>query len=118
MTHSDTGDSFFTQLQAIQALIRKATQNTKKEFAVTRNNSYMAQDDTEKKSLLDAFERNTKKYNSVTKHSLIEVFVLSSCDTAILKNPMLYLKTKSLTSENAFRREKCLRGDMLWSLSS
>jgi len=30
---------------------------------------------------------------------------LSSCDTAVLKNLMLYLKTKSLTSENVFRRE-------------
>jgi undecaprenyl pyrophosphate synthase len=30
---------------------------------------------------------------------------LSSCDSAILKNLMLLLKTKSLTSENVFKRE-------------
>ena len=36
---------------------------------------------------------------------LIEVFVLSNCDTTVLKNLMLYLKTKSLTSENIFRRQ-------------
>jgi hypothetical protein len=47
----------------------------------------------------------TTKYNSVNKHRINWVFVLSSCDTAILKNLMLYLKTKSLTSENVFKRE-------------
>ena len=30
---------------------------------------------------------------------------MSSCDSAILKNLMLLLKTKSLTSENVFKRE-------------
>ena len=32
-------------------------------------------------------------------------FVLANSDTTILKNLMLYLKTKSLTSENMFKRE-------------
>ena len=72
----------------------------------------------EKKVSANAFERNTKKYNSVTKHNLIEVFVLSSCDTAILKNLMLYLKTKSLTSENVFRRETREIDEMFMDLLS
>jgi len=68
--------------------------------------------------LPNIFELDTKKYNSVTNHNLIGVFVLSSCDTAILKNLMLYLKTKSLTSENMFRRESREVDDMFMDLLS
>jgi hypothetical protein len=32
------------------------------------------------------------------------VFILASCDSAILKNLMLFLKTKSLTSENLYKQ--------------
>jgi hypothetical protein len=46
------------------------------------------------------------------------VFVLSACDTAILKNLMLILKTKTLTSENLFRRETKEVDDMFMDLLS
>jgi hypothetical protein len=39
-------------------------------------------------------------------------------DTAVLKNLMLYLKTKSLTSENVFRRETKEVDDMFMDLLS
>ncbi len=39
-------------------------------------------------------------------------------DTAVLKNLMLYLKTKSLTSENVFRRETKEVDDMFMDLMS
>ncbi len=41
---------------------------------------------------------------------------MSTCDSAILKNLMLYLKTKSLTSENVFRRESREVDDMFMDL--
>ena len=43
---------------------------------------------------------------------------MSRCDTAILKNLMLYLKTKSLTSENLFKRETREVDDMFMDLLS
>lgn len=46
------------------------------------------------------------------------VFVLAQCDSAILKNLMLYLKTKSLTSENMFKRETKEVDDMFMDLLS
>jgi hypothetical protein len=47
-------------------------------------------------------------------------FYLSSshCDTAILKNLMLILKTKSLTSENLFKRETRVVDEMFMDLLS
>ena len=44
--------------------------------------------------------------------------VLSSCDSAILKNLMLFLKTKSLTSENMFKRDTREVDDMFMDLLS
>ena len=41
---------------------------------------------------------------------------MATCDTAILKNLMLYLKTKSLTSENLFKRETRDVDDMFMDL--
>ncbi|MCL5949702.1 MAG: hypothetical protein M1490_04415 [Candidatus Bathyarchaeota archaeon] len=41
---------------------------------------------------------------------------MATCDTAILKNLMLYLKTKSLTSENLFKREIRNVDDMFMDL--
>jgi hypothetical protein len=43
---------------------------------------------------------------------------LSSSDTSILKNLMIYLKTKSLTSENIFRRESREVDEMFMDLLS
>ena len=43
---------------------------------------------------------------------------MSHCDSAILKNLMLYLKTKSLTSENLFKRETREVDDMFMDLLS
>jgi hypothetical protein len=43
---------------------------------------------------------------------------LSSCDSAILKNLMLLLKTKSLTSENVFKRETKEVDEMFMDLLS
>jgi hypothetical protein len=43
---------------------------------------------------------------------------LAQCDSAILKNLMLYLKTKSLTSENLFKRETKEVDDMFMDLLS
>jgi hypothetical protein len=43
---------------------------------------------------------------------------LSSCDTAILKNLMMFLKTKSLTSENMFKRGTKEVDDMFMDLLS
>jgi len=43
---------------------------------------------------------------------------LSSCDSAVLKNLMLFLKTKSLTSENMFKRETREVDDMFMDLLS
>ncbi|RPJ71095.1 MAG: hypothetical protein EHM20_14905 [Alphaproteobacteria bacterium] len=43
---------------------------------------------------------------------------MSSCDTAILKNLMMYLKTKSLTSENMFKRGTKEVDDMFMDLLS
>jgi len=51
-------------------------------------------------------------------HSTRWVFVLSHCDTAILKNLMLTLKTKSLTSENLYKREIRDVDDMFMDLLS
>ena len=45
-------------------------------------------------------------------------FVLSHSDTAILKNLTLILKTKSLTSENLFKRETRKVDDMFMDLLS
>lgn len=41
---------------------------------------------------------------------------MSSCDSAVLKNLMLFLKTKSLTSENMFKRETREVDDMFMDL--
>ena len=41
---------------------------------------------------------------------------MSSCDSAILKNLMLFLKTRSLTSENMFKRETRQVDDMFMDL--
>jgi hypothetical protein len=60
----------------------------------------------------------TTKYNLVISHSLNWVFVLSSCDSAVLKNLLLYLKTKSLSSENMFKRETREVDDMFMDLLS
>lgn len=46
------------------------------------------------------------------------MFLLSSCDSAVLKNLMLYLKTKSLTSENMFKRESREVDEMFMDLLS
>ena len=43
---------------------------------------------------------------------------MPSSDTAILKNLMLYLKTKSLTSENMFKRESREVDDIIMDLLS
>lgn len=43
---------------------------------------------------------------------------MSSCDTAILKNLMMFLKTKSLTSENMFKRGTKEVDDMFMDLLS
>ena len=43
---------------------------------------------------------------------------MTSCDTAILKNLMLYLKTKSLTSENMYKRSTKEVDDMFMDLLS
>ncbi|MGA2680611.1 MAG: hypothetical protein ABSF44_02295 [Candidatus Bathyarchaeia archaeon] len=43
---------------------------------------------------------------------------MSSCDSAILKNLMLLLKTKSLTSENVFKRETKEVDEMFMDLLS
>ena len=43
---------------------------------------------------------------------------MSSCDSVILKNLMLFLKTKSLTSENMFKRETREVDDMFMDLLS
>ena len=43
---------------------------------------------------------------------------MAQCDSAILKNLMLYLKTKSLTSENLFKRETREVDDMFMDLLS
>jgi len=59
----------------------------------------------------------TKKYNFLTTYKLVWVFVLSS-DSAVLKNLLLTLKTKSLTSENVFRRETKEVDDMFMDLLS
>lgn len=69
------------------------------------------------KSLKVAYEQ-TKKYNLTSLHCLVWVFVLSSDDRAVLKNLMLYLKTKSLTSENMFKRETKEVDDMFMDLLS
>jgi hypothetical protein len=60
----------------------------------------------------------TKKYNSVRQHSSFQVFILSTDDKAILKNLLLYLKTKSLTSENMFKRENREVDEMFMDLLS
>lgn len=43
---------------------------------------------------------------------------MAQCDATILKNLMLYLKTKSLTSENLFKRETKEVDDMFMDLLS
>jgi hypothetical protein len=65
-----------------------------------------------------ALECFTKKYNCLTLHKLVWVFVLSHADSAMLKNLMLTLKTKSLTSENVFKRETKEVDDMFMDLLS
>jgi hypothetical protein len=61
---------------------------------------------------------STKKYNCTKHTSKIGVFSLPQGDTAILKNLMLTLKTKSLTSENLFKRETKEVDDMFMDLLS
>jgi hypothetical protein len=47
---------------------------------------------------------------------LVGFLVLASCDTAVLKNLMLYLKTKSLTSENNYKQSTKEVDDMFMDL--
>ena len=61
---------------------------------------------------------STKKYNLVNLHYTFRVFILAQCDSAILKNLMLYLKTKSLTSENLFKRSTKDVDDIFMDLMS
>ncbi len=63
--------------------------------------------------------RLTTKYNFFTTHKLDWVFILAHiADTTILKNLMLTLKTKSLTSENLYKREIKEVDDMFMDLMS
>jgi tRNA A37 N6-isopentenylltransferase MiaA len=61
---------------------------------------------------------STKKYNLLTTSIVFRVFILASCDSAVLKNLMLYLKTKSLTSENLYKQSTKEVDDMFMDLLS
>ncbi len=64
-----------------------------------------------------AQNHSTKKYKLLSTHKLDWVLFLSH-DSTMLKNLMLTLKTKSLTSENVFKRETKEVDDMFMDLMS